>query len=154
MVSTEEALKKMEDRAKKKKKSQPTTSAGSPFSRPPRRTEKRKETNPIVGQQKEKRIREKIDIDVESISIDFLPKTSLWKNPKAFASVLPHLVFEEDKPIYEKVREIGVLEHTAQVALQVSDSTFIPYFENFCSKIRTCLSFLERGGFDLAKGEE
>ena len=58
---------------------------------------------PIAEQQKEKRIRETIDIDVEPISINIPPKTSLWKNPKAFALVFSQLVFEEDKPIYEKV---------------------------------------------------
>ena len=108
-----------------KKKSQPTTFVGLPLSSPPRHTEKRKENNPIVEQQKKKRMRETIDIDIEPISIDCPPKALLWKNPKAFALGLPQLVFEEDKPIYEKVGEIGVLERTAQVALQVSGSIFI-----------------------------
>ena len=113
MVSIEEAIKRIKDRAKKKKRPQPTTSAGSPLSSPPRRAEKRKEVGPIAEQQKEKRIRETIDIDVEPISINIPPKTSLWKNPKYFAPVCPQLVFEEDKPIYEKVGEVGVLERTA-----------------------------------------
>ena len=98
-------------------------------------------------------IREIIDIDVELISINIPPKTSLWKNPKAFASVFPQLVFEEDKPIYEKVREVGVLERIAQVALQVSGSTSI-FDLKFCSEIHICLPFSERGGFDLVEGKE
>ena len=59
-------------------------------------------------------------MDVESISVIFLPKTSLWKNCNVFALVLPQLVFEEDQPIYEKLEEIDILEHMAHVALQVN----------------------------------
>ena len=58
MVSIEETIKKMEDRAKKKKKPQPTTSfAGSPLSNPPRWAQKRKEIKPNVELQREKRAR-------------------------------------------------------------------------------------------------
>ena len=56
---------------------------------------------------------------------NFSPTTSLWKNPNAFTLVFPQLVFEEDQPVYEKLEEIGVLEHTAQVALQVNVSSII-----------------------------
>ena len=64
-------------------------------------------------------------MDVEPISVSFPPKTLLWKNPKAFASVLPQLVFEEDQLVYEKVGEIVILERTAQSALRVSGCIYV-----------------------------
>ena len=66
MVSIEEALKWMEEWAKKKIMPRPTSSsAGSPLCSLPRRAEKEKETEPSVGHQKEKRARrETIDVKV------------------------------------------------------------------------------------------
>ena len=56
-------------------------------------------------------------MDVEPISVSFPSKTSLWKNPDAFASVFPQLILEADRPAYETLGEVGVLERTAQLAL-------------------------------------
>ena len=71
-----------------------------------------------MGQTKEERvIREPIDVDVELVFVCFPPKTSLWKNPEAFAPVFSQLVLEEDQPIYESLREISILEHSAQMTL-------------------------------------
>ena len=122
MVSTEEALKKMHERAKKKRNpQQATSSAGSPVASPLRRVEKRKAAEPSEGRKKDKRVRkETIDVYVDPISVGFPSKTLLWKNPDAFAQVLPRLVFEADQPIYEKLREIRILECTAHVTLQVN----------------------------------
>ena len=119
-MSTEEALKKMQERAKKRKTPQGATTSGSPLSSPPKRAEKRKEIGPSEGRHKEKRSRrETIDIDVEPTPVSFPSKISLWKNPDAFASVFPQLVLEADQPVYEKLGEVGILERTSQVALQV-----------------------------------
>ena len=90
MVSTEEALKKMHERAKKKKTHPVAATTGSPLSSPPRRAEKRKDVGPSEGQSKEKQLRrETIDVDAEPIAVSLPSKTSLWKNPDAFASVFP-----------------------------------------------------------------
>lgn len=120
MVSTEEALKKMQERAKKRKSHQVTTTSTSPLSSLPKRAEKRKDTGPSEARHKEKQSRrEIIDADVEPTAISFPSKTSLWKNPDAFGSMFPQLVLKADRPVYEKLGEIGVLERTAQLALQV-----------------------------------
>ena len=120
MVSTEEALKKMQERAKKRKTPPAAAASSSPLSRSPKRTEKRKEVGPGEGRTKEKRLRrETIDVDVEPTSVSFPAKTSLWKNPDAFASVFPQLILEADRPVYENLGEVGVLERTAQLALLV-----------------------------------
>ena len=118
MVSTEEALKKMHERAKKKKTPSAAAASSSPLSRSPRRTEKRKDVGPSEGR-KEKRLRETIDVDVEPTPVSLPSKVSLWKDPDAFASVFPQLILEADRPVYEKLGEVGVLERTAQLALQV-----------------------------------
>ena len=55
MVSMDEALKKIEERAKKNKKPQPTSSAVSPLSSPSRQSEKRKEIGPSEGHHSSKR---------------------------------------------------------------------------------------------------
>ena len=79
--------------------------------------------------QKEKRARGIIEVDVDSVSVNFPLGTSLWKNPKAFALVFPQLVLEEDQPVYEKVGMIGVLECTTQMALQVSSCIYVSGFK-------------------------
>ena len=109
-MSMEEALKKMEEWVKKKIKSQPITSlTRSPLSSPSGWVEKRKEFEPSVKHQNEKRARRKpINVDVEPLSVSFLLKTSLWKNLDAFALVFPQLVLEEDQPIYERLGEINI----------------------------------------------
>ena len=120
MVSTKDALNKMHERAKKRKAPQTKMTLGSPLSSPPTRTEKRKDVGPSEGRQREKwSRRETIDVDVEPTFVNFLSKTSLWKNPDAFTAVLPQLVLEADRPVYERLSEVGILECTAQVALQV-----------------------------------
>ena len=120
MVSTEEALKKMHERAKKKKTPSAAAASSSPLSRSPRRTEKRKDVGPSEGRIKEKRLRrETIDVDVEPTPVSLPSRASLWKDPDAFASVFPQLILEADRPVYEKLGEVGVLERTAQLALQV-----------------------------------
>ena len=120
MVSTEKALKKMHERAKKKKAPPAAAVSGSPLSSPPKRAKKRKDVGPSEGRSKEKRLRrETIDVDVEPTSVSFPSKTSLWRNPDAFASVFPQLILEPNRPVYEKLGEVGVLERTAQIALQV-----------------------------------
>ena len=63
--------------------------------------------------------RETINVDVEPTSVSFPSKISLWKNPDAFAAMFPQLVLEADRPVYERLGEVGILERTAQVALQV-----------------------------------
>ena len=120
MVSTEEALKKMQERAKKRKAPQAATASSSPLSSPPRRAEKRNDAGPSEGRNKEKRLRrETIDVDVEPTPVSLPSKVSLWKDPDAFASVFPQLILEADRPVYEKLGEVGVLERPAQLALQV-----------------------------------
>ena len=105
---------------KKKTPQAATSSTGSPLSSPFGRGEKRKEVGLSEGRSKDKRARRKtIDLDVEPIFVGFPPKTSLWKNPDAFASIFPQLILEADRPVYEKLGEVGVLERTAQLALQV-----------------------------------
>ena len=117
-MSTEDALKKMHERAKKRKAHQTAMTLGSPLSSPLARTEKKKEVGPTKGRQREKRSRrETIDVDVEPTSVNFPSKTSLWKNPDAFATMLPQLVLEADQPVYERLGEVRILERTAQVAL-------------------------------------
>ena len=75
---------------------------------------------PSEGRHKEKRSRrETIDVNIEPNSVSFPSKISLWKNPDAFASVFPQLVLEANRPVYEKLGEVGILERTAQVTLQV-----------------------------------
>ena len=69
-----------------------------------------------------------------------------------FALVLPQLVFEEDQLANEKVREIGVLEHTAQVALQVSCCIYVSDLK-FCSEFHIFLSSSERGYLNLVEEE-
>ena len=59
-------------------------------------------------------------MDAEPITINLPPKTSLWKNLSAFASVCSQLVLENDQPIYERFRESDILERSAQLAPQVS----------------------------------
>ena len=120
MVSTEEALKRMQERAKKKK-TQPTVAiSSSPLSSPPKRAENRKYAGPSEGWSKEKQLkRETINVDVEPTSVSFPSKTSLWKSPDAFASVFPQLILDADRPVYENLGNVGVLERTAQLALQV-----------------------------------
>ena len=54
-----------------------------------------------------------IDVDAEPLSISFPPKTSLWKDPNAFALVFPKLLLEEDQPIHERLGKISILEHSA-----------------------------------------
>ena len=56
MVSTEEALKKMQVRVKKRKAPSAAAASSSPLSSPPKRAEKRKDAGPSEGRNKEKRL--------------------------------------------------------------------------------------------------
>ncbi len=79
MVSMEEALKKMEEQAKKKRKPHPATHfAGSPLASPSRRAESSKELESGAGQPKGKKTRrEPIDVDIKPLSINLPPHSSL-----------------------------------------------------------------------------
>ena len=52
-------------------------------------------------------------MDVTPTSVNFPSKTSLRKNPDAFAVVLHQLVLEVDRPVYKRLGEVGILERTA-----------------------------------------
>ena len=98
MVSTEEALKKIEERAKKTRKPHSTTSTvRSPFRSPSGLVEREKEKERSVGMPKEKKSRkELIGVDDKPVSINLPPKTSLWKNPGMVVPVCSQLLLKED----------------------------------------------------------
>ena len=114
MVTAEEALKFMEDRVKRKKKTKFTfVSTAFPLLSLSRQGEKRKDpkTDPIPTkgsqrQRKESRIAE----GAEAISIQFPPNRSIRSDPKAFTQVFPQLVFENDLTDFKKLGEISIAE--------------------------------------------
>ena len=90
MVSTDDALKFIKERAKRKKRTKPSsTSAASPFSSSSRKGEKRKDPKPSLRPTKgSQRWRKESQIveGAEVVSVQFAPNPSIYLDPRSFKS--------------------------------------------------------------------
>ena len=106
MVSTEEALKRMEQRAKKKKKVKPTSiSVTSPLLSLSGHGEKRREPKPSLRPVREPHMRRVEPQAAELVSVQFPPKHSICLDPEVFTPVFLQLVFMDDQANFERLGE-------------------------------------------------
>lgn len=123
MISREEALRKMEERARKRKnkKSGVGPSAPSPNVRVQGAKEKIPKPSSGMGKSGSKK-KKTVLISDESPThpVQFLVATSICSTPQEFNEVFPQLLFGGDRAAFEKLGESEVLERGAQTDFAVS----------------------------------